>query len=200
VSKRDDILDATLDLVVEQGLAAFSFSKLFQRAGVGAGTVYNYFESKDALLEALFADVSSRMDKGVLKHWSRDASLPAQFDTLLRGFALYVVENPREVSFIETCSRTPSIPRKLRERVTPAQKAGLQLISEGQAAGLIRPMAPHLAMAIASGLIASVVGASGSGKYDFGQAELDTVIDASWRALATDAGLRAAKRRGKRLK
>lgn len=195
MGKRDDILAATLDLVVEQGLAAFSFSKLFQRAGVGAGTVYNYFESKDALLEALFTDVSSRMDEGVLKHWARDAPLPAQFDAHLRAFALYAMENPKEVSFIQTCSRTPTIPRELRERVTPAQEAVLQLISKGQAAGLIRPMAPHLAMAIASGLIASVVGASGSGKYDFGPAELDIVIDASWRALATTAGLRAAKRR-----
>lgn len=195
MSKRDDILQATLDLVVEQGLAAFSFSKLFQRAGVGAGTVYNYFPGKDALLEALFTEVSSRLDEGVLKNWSPDASLPAQFDALLRGFALYALANPSEVSFIEACSRAPAVPRRLRERVTPAQKVTLRLLAEGQAAGLIRIMEPHLALAIASGLIAAVVGASASGKYEFGQAELDTVIDASWRALATNAGLRAARRR-----
>jgi len=85
------------------------------------------------------------------------------------------------------------MPRKLRERVTPAQQVGMRLIVAGQTEGLIRAMPAHLGLALASGMVAAVVGAAGSGKYKFRKAELDIVVDASWRAQATDADLRTGK-------
>lgn len=195
MGKREDILQATLDLVVEEGLASFSFSKLFVRARVGSGTVYHYFEGKDALLEALYIDVAVRLDRGVFAQWSPDLPLRAQFEAIFRGFARFAMAHPKEVAFIETCSRTPAIPRELRERVTPAQEVGMRLMERCQAEGLLRPMSPHLALAIASGMVASVVGAAGSGKYTFGDAELDILIESSWRALATDATVDAESTR-----
>ena len=46
MGKRDDILTATLDLISEEGLQSTTFSKIFKRANVGSGTVYNYFKNK----------------------------------------------------------------------------------------------------------------------------------------------------------
>lgn len=193
MGKREDILAATLDLVVEEGLASFSFSKLFERAKVGAGTVYNYFAGKDALLEALYANVTARLDEGVLRGWSPDLPIRAQFESLLRGFALYAMANPKDIAFVETCSLAHAIPRHRKERTTPGQEVSMRLIAQAQAEGLIRPMAPHLGLAIASGLVAATISAGAAGKYEFGDAELEVVIESSWRALATDAGLRAVR-------
>ncbi len=53
-SKRDAILDAALELFSERTFASTSMPELAQRAGVGAGTIYRYFDSKDALVNALF--------------------------------------------------------------------------------------------------------------------------------------------------
>ena len=190
MGKRDDILQATLDIVVDEGVAAFSFAKLFERAGVGAGTVYHYFAGKDALLEALFTQVAARFDAEVSREWSQTQPIRAQFDGLLRSFAVYAMANPKDVIFLETCSRTPSIPRDLRERVTPGERLGMQVIAQAQAEGLMRPMHTHLALAVVSGMVGSVVASALSHKYPLGATELDTVLDAAWRALATDVGLK----------
>jgi AcrR family transcriptional regulator len=44
------ILDATLDLVAEQGAAALTIDQVAHRAGVGKATIYRRWSSKEALL------------------------------------------------------------------------------------------------------------------------------------------------------
>src|SRR5262245_34812613 len=47
------ILSAALDCFVEKGFAATRLDDVAQRAGVSKGTLYLYFDSKEALLEAV---------------------------------------------------------------------------------------------------------------------------------------------------
>ena len=53
-SKRDAILDAMLDLVVERGFHDAPMSLLAQRSGASAGVIYHYFASKEEIIQALF--------------------------------------------------------------------------------------------------------------------------------------------------
>ncbi len=49
---RARIVQATMDLHVEQGVATTSFPEVAARAGVGAATVYRHFPTMDLLVEA----------------------------------------------------------------------------------------------------------------------------------------------------
>lgn len=53
-SARESIVDAAWDLVHEEGLAALSLRDLARRAGITTPTVYAYFDSKDAIYDAMF--------------------------------------------------------------------------------------------------------------------------------------------------
>ncbi len=48
-----ELLEAALDVFVEKGFAATRLDEIAQRAGVSKGTLYLYFESKEALLKAV---------------------------------------------------------------------------------------------------------------------------------------------------
>jgi AcrR family transcriptional regulator len=52
-ARPSEILDAALDLFVERGFAATRLDDVAQRAGVSKGTVYLYFDSKEALFKAV---------------------------------------------------------------------------------------------------------------------------------------------------
>ena len=52
-ARPDEVLDAALDLFMEQGFAATRVEDIAKRAGLSMGTVYLYFPSKQAVLEAL---------------------------------------------------------------------------------------------------------------------------------------------------
>ncbi|MDG0812818.1 TetR/AcrR family transcriptional regulator [Cohnella rhizosphaerae] len=61
MGKRQDIMDATLDLIHEEGLQSVTFSKIFKKADVGSGTIYNYFSNKEELVNAVYKEARMLM-------------------------------------------------------------------------------------------------------------------------------------------
>lgn len=64
---RDALIAAARDIMTEKGVDAATMLEIAERADVGAGTVYNYFKSKDelaiAVLETLMHDLALRIQE-----------------------------------------------------------------------------------------------------------------------------------------
>mgnify|MGYP002078739490 CR=1 FL=1 len=64
---RDALIAAARDIMTEKGVEAATMLEIAERADVGAGTVYNYFKSKDdlaiAVLETLMHDLAVRIEQ-----------------------------------------------------------------------------------------------------------------------------------------
>ena len=58
-SAHDAIVEAAWALVREEGLAALSLRDLARRAGITTPTVYAYFESKNAIYDAMFGQAAA---------------------------------------------------------------------------------------------------------------------------------------------
>ena len=52
-TKYERILDALQELLDNKGIQMISVSEIAQKAGIGKGSIYYYFSSKDAILDAL---------------------------------------------------------------------------------------------------------------------------------------------------
>ena len=52
-TKRDQILDAFYELMINEDIQHISVSKIAKQAGIGKGSIYYYFSSKDEILNAL---------------------------------------------------------------------------------------------------------------------------------------------------
>ncbi|MEA2171523.1 MAG: hypothetical protein QOF76_4823 [Solirubrobacteraceae bacterium] len=57
---RDRLLTAARELIGDTGAAGLRIQDVTERADVGFGTFYTYFETKDALVEAVIADAMTR--------------------------------------------------------------------------------------------------------------------------------------------
>lgn len=66
------ILEAAEDLIAAKGLQAAPLAQIAKRAGVAVGTIYNYFDDRDALIRALFemrrATLRPQLKAAVDKH------------------------------------------------------------------------------------------------------------------------------------
>jgi len=51
--KRAEIIRAALELIAEHGFHGAPMAMIAEKAGVAAGTIYRYFESKDVLITEL---------------------------------------------------------------------------------------------------------------------------------------------------
>ena len=91
---RQRIVDATLELHSEQGIAATSWDDIAARAGVGVGTVYRHFPSLDELIPAcgeITMQVVALPDPSTLPALFEQATEPAErMRQLVREtFAIY---------------------------------------------------------------------------------------------------------------
>lgn len=59
VARRQEILDAAVRVFARKGFAASRIDDIAAEAGIGKGSVYLYFDSRDAILEAAFAQYAA---------------------------------------------------------------------------------------------------------------------------------------------
>jgi AcrR family transcriptional regulator len=71
-SAQDAIVDAAWEIVREQGLAALSLRDLAQRAGITTPTVYAYFDSKNAIYDAMFGRAATEFADRMTQPYDAD--------------------------------------------------------------------------------------------------------------------------------
>lgn len=59
-AKRARLMEAAVEEFTERGLEAASYNKIIERSGLSKGTVYYYFDNKEALLYTVLEDIGDR--------------------------------------------------------------------------------------------------------------------------------------------
>jgi AcrR family transcriptional regulator len=145
---RTEILDAAWDQVRESGLAALSLRDLARTVGMQPPSLYSYFDSKNAIYDAMYAQgVQAFID-------SRPARLPQDALAGLKEMAHY---------FIRFCTADPARYQLLFQRTIPGfepsaesfeiSKRGLAETAERLASiGITEPQSLDLFTALVTGL------------------------------------------------
>lgn len=73
----DRLVEAAAGVLVREGLSGFNTNRIAVAAGVGVGSLYEYFPDKDAILERIIDDMASREAEAIeeLLESLADASL-----------------------------------------------------------------------------------------------------------------------------
>ena len=131
---RQIVLRAAARAFSDEGLEV-SLGRIAQRAGVGEGTVYRHFPSKEALFEAVLAEHVDALAAAADRWAARAAPGDALF-----GFLLEVIEKSAgRQHFCDALSADKSWPRALLAAAGHRFHAGLErLLREAQDAGAVR--------------------------------------------------------------
>ena len=90
--KRPRLVTAASAVFAEKGYASTRVADIAERAGVGKGTVYEYFSSKEELLFAVFESINEEISTRVSETLSMDGSARKKLLALLRLGAEVVSE------------------------------------------------------------------------------------------------------------
>ncbi|RDW15780.1 TetR family transcriptional regulator [Oceanobacillus arenosus] len=183
MSKREDILVATLDLITEEGLQSVTFSKIFKRANVGSSTFYNYFNSKEELVSELFMNARTHMGETVMTGNDSSQTVYERIKGILKSTADYALNYPKELSFIENYCESPYISEELRNRLDPSAIEIFSIIEQGQKQGIIREMDIILCCQLVTGMVNSVIKGYLAGKYSLDEYQIQQTIEACWKAI-----------------
>ena len=132
-ANRERILDAARRLFSEHGLEA-SMDDVARAAGVGAGTLYRRFATKEALLDAILGEVLERYHTLSIEALREDDAF-AGLELLLEQTARLQLENRAFLDVIALRLRDEPRLAAARERVRPLIE---QLVANAQAQGTLR--------------------------------------------------------------
>ena len=147
-SKKNRIMDLAFKKFTTTGIQQVTMDELARGAGIGKGTLYKFFPSKEVLLMSTVDFFAARMEKAIEEVLSDETISPV--DKLLL-FLKAVTEklaliNPAVVTYLERSM--PEVYEKIemtRERIILTNLA--RLFADGKKSGLFDPQADELLIA-----------------------------------------------------
>ena len=190
--KRDAILRATLELVAAQGFHDAPCALIAERAGVASGTIYRYFENKDLLILALYAELEGRITSCLLEGYRADQPIRERFIHLIRGILGYFISNPLEFKYIEQFHNSPYGTAVRRDKLlgnTDSSDSSCkcdiykQLFSEGVELQVIKNLPMAVLFDLAFGPIISVARNHILGFVQLDERLMQQIAEACWDSL-----------------
>ena len=127
-----------VELILREGIDGASVSKIAREAGVSPATIYVYYTSKEDMLSEVFREYSRMPYRYMVSRLSPGMGGSELIDALIRGCYDFSVEHQEVFSFVEQCSRCPSLYEEVSE--TECCCDILDLIHAYQEKGMIRRM------------------------------------------------------------
>jgi len=100
----DEILDAAEALISEVGIEATTTTAIARRSGSTVGSLYHFFPSKEAIVQALarrFALLRSTPHPAA----SKQEAVHQEFDLMVMGLASFILERPAVSAVYDACCR-----------------------------------------------------------------------------------------------
>ncbi|HEY5946806.1 MAG TPA: TetR/AcrR family transcriptional regulator, partial [Kofleriaceae bacterium] len=188
--KRRRILDAALQTFAARGYHGTSVPEVAEAAGVGVGTLYRYFEDKNALVNELYRDAKQRLKSALLD------DLPAPdvyqldnaqswFVALWQRLAAFARAEPDAFRFLEMQDHVEYLDAESRALelsvLAPLWLAGKRLRDRNAA---VPPV--DVAIALLWGAFVGLVKASRLGYLPLDDRKLEQAGAAAWRMIAPE--------------
>jgi AcrR family transcriptional regulator len=186
--KRRRVLDAALVLFAERGFHGTAVPLVAERAGVAAGTIYLFFESKEVLVNAVFQDTKARLRSALADGLDLAAPPRALFDAFWARLVGFVRAEPVAFHFLELQDHAPYLDPQSRTLEQEVLMPIFLACSRFQQEGVFRPEMPiDATMAFVWGAFIGLVKAARHGYLTLTEATLTQAREACWRAFAVEA-------------
>jgi AcrR family transcriptional regulator len=181
--KERAILAAALRLIAANGFHGAPMSKVAKEAGVSTGIIYHYFESKDALIGALYRTVKLEFARATLHDHDPDAPIPQQLRQTLQNAIHYFVAHPDATVFMEQFMRSP-YSRLPGDPEVDAQYAPLQaMIDHACEEQIIKALPLPVLYSFTLDVASSVAQKHAAGMLDLSDDLIDQIVDTCWDAV-----------------
>lgn len=186
-SKRDYILQAALELIAENGFHGTSTRMITEKAGVGTGTIYCYFTSKDELI----IEVNHLLEEKILLAVEgdcpfRNKDVKKNFFHLFKTVFTYFTTNPTHFRFLEQYIDSPyGKSMHIKRIIGTIREHNLfqKIVEEGIKQKVIKDLPLFVHFALVFGPIVMMVQNHIRGLAELDDAQIHRAIEAVWDAI-----------------
>jgi AcrR family transcriptional regulator len=184
--KRTEIIHAAFELIAEQGFHGAPMAMVAKRAGVGAGTIYRYFENKDLLIGALHEELENSVGQAIFAEYDETKPIRERFVYLMKTLTHYFIENPRVFRFLEQFYKSPFGMAVRRDKYYHPQgetNVFQKLFEQGIAQQIVKDLPQPVLLAMVFGFLTQLIQDEIQGFIQVSEQVRLQVIEACWDAL-----------------
>jgi AcrR family transcriptional regulator len=185
--KREEIVRAALELIAEQGFHGAPMAMIAERADVGAGTIYRYFENKEVLITELYGEIEGRMNGFIQQGYSVEAPFRARFLHLNTGLLRYFIEYPLDFRYVEQFHNSPYGVAVRRDKIMGNREGGCtifkDLFEQGTAQQVLKDLPLVILFDLSFGPLIAVARDHILGFIQLDEATINRTIEACWDAV-----------------
>lgn len=181
--KREAILRAALQLFTERGFHGTAMPLVAEQAGVGAGTIYRYFENKEALVNTLYQDWKEFQIAFIKDNVPTDIPLRERFRTHWNRLLEFATTYPVAFSFLELHFHAPYLDEKSFAVEIKGHNALVSFFQECLQQQVVKKLAPELLGSIVWGIYVNLVKASRAECFKITRKEIEQVEACCWEAI-----------------
>lgn len=137
-NKIEVIFKAALELIMVEGIAGLTMSKLAKKAGIATGTLYIYFKNKEELFNQLYAKLRDKSQERFMKGYLPQETFRVGLKKVWLNYLKHRLEHYEESVFLEQYYRSPYITLDQREKAESMKHPVLQLIQRGKEENLLK--------------------------------------------------------------
>ncbi|WP_440951794.1 TetR/AcrR family transcriptional regulator [Methanococcoides sp. FTZ1] len=146
--KKAALLKAALDLFTERGFHGASTAQISKEAGVATGTLFNYFPTKEDLINDLYFDVKGKLSRSMGEDLQTQSTFHDKLKKIWYNMIEWGLNNPEDFLFVGQFCSSPYITNYTREIVMKEYVFLHDLVKEGITNGDIKDYSAELVMAM----------------------------------------------------
>lgn len=184
-SKSEAVLEAALRLFTDRGYEATSVPQIAGAAGVGVGTIYRYFPSKEALVNELFRYWKGRLLQALTQAIvATDGGPQAAFQALWTALVTFQSAHPAAFQFLEMHYHGGYLDTDSQAVVAEVSELLAGYVTAG--AGVLKPLPAPVLTAIVFGAFVGLVKAAAAGELKLDPATLAAAGACCWAAIRAE--------------
>ena len=178
-------MSASLALFAERGFHGTRVPAIAERAGVAVGTIYRYFPTKEALVNAVYRDRKQAFAAAMARAVDHAATPHDQAAALWRASVAWARANGAAFRFLELHHHAGYLDAESRAATEQTHAVVRAQLDDARRAGAVRRDLPlDILVALLSGALAGFVRDADAGVFGTDRHTIDAAGAAVWRLVA----------------
>lgn len=129
-NRRTQLIEAAIELFSKEGFWNSSTAQISKHAGVATGTLFNYFPSKEILINEVYLQLKKEARDYVLNNYPATVPLAERMEYLWNQYAYWAIENPDRFRLMEQLRLSEMVSEKTVSDVEGEEAFMIEVISE----------------------------------------------------------------------
>lgn len=185
ICKRSELLRAAQELIALNGFHGAPTALIAERANVAAGTMYRYFESKDALILEVFRHLEERFSRSIMEAYPADRPLRERFIHIGKIFIHHCLTFPMDFRFLEQFHNSPYGVVHRRDKLLAEHGSDImrELFDEARRRQVTKDLPNPILFALAFGPLLDIIRDHILGFIALDETLIESTMDACWDAV-----------------